>query len=197
MHHLDNFSLGNKFWFREIFVEALDEFPRYFIQSKTSTSTHECSESNVASKFLMLLSNFWDEHRGLSQFSWAKCTQRSSAKIQRHFRFSSSRTLGKFEEKTCKNFLGNVIKIVVGEKITSWETLRMSASKFPGHMRSTKLNCSATVLTLGLKAKNFSRKFKTLLRESFGGNCARAPRLTAVWAECRKQLLFVPRLHYH
>ena len=31
----------------------------------------------------------------------------------------------------------------------------MSISKSPGHMRSTKLNFSATVLTLGLKAKIF------------------------------------------
>lgn len=31
----------------------------------------------------------------------------------------------------------------------------MSISKFPGHMRSTKLNFSATVLTLGLKSGNF------------------------------------------
>ena len=58
----------------------------------------------------------------------------------------------------------------------------MSITKCPGHMRSLKLNFSATVLTLGLKAKIFEnfRKFKTLLSESFGGNCARAPRLTAV-----------------
>ena len=53
----------------------------------------------------------------------------------------------------------------------------MSISKFPGHMRSTKLNFSATVLTLDLKAKIFE---KTTLSESFAGNCARAPRLTAV-----------------
>ena len=31
----------------------------------------------------------------------------------------------------------------------------MSISKFPGHVRSIKLNFSATVLTLGLKAKIF------------------------------------------
>ena len=31
----------------------------------------------------------------------------------------------------------------------------MSITKCPGHMRSLKLNFSATVLTLGLKAKNF------------------------------------------
>ena len=57
----------------------------------------------------------------------------------------------------------------------------MSITKCPGHIRILKLNFSATVLTLGLKAK--IRKFKTLLSESFGGNCARAPRLTAVWVE--------------
>ena len=31
----------------------------------------------------------------------------------------------------------------------------MSIGKFSGHMRSTKLNLSATILTLGLKAKIF------------------------------------------
>ena len=58
----------------------------------------------------------------------------------------------------------------------------MSISRFPGHMRSIKLNFSAIVLTLGLKAKIYEdlRKFKTLLSESFGWNCARATRLTAV-----------------
>ena len=56
----------------------------------------------------------------------------------------------------------------------------MSITKCPGHMRSLKLNFSVTkVLTLGLKSENV-RKFKTLLSESFGGNCAHAPRLTAV-----------------
>ena len=48
-------------------------------------------------------------------------------------------------------------------------------------MRSIKLNFSATLLTLDLKAKNF-RKLKTLLSESFGGNYARALSLTAVWS---------------
>ena len=33
----------------------------------------------------------------------------------------------------------------------------MSISEFPGHMRSTKLNFLATVLTLGLKAKIFEK----------------------------------------
>ena len=55
----------------------------------------------------------------------------------------------------------------------------MSISKFPGHMQSTELNFSSTVVALGLKAKIFGN-FKTLLSESFGGNCARAPRLIAV-----------------
>ena len=41
-----NDSRGNKFWFRKIFVETLDQFPSYFIQSKPSASTHEYSESN-------------------------------------------------------------------------------------------------------------------------------------------------------
>ena len=47
------------------------------------------------------------------------------------------------------------MKVVLWEKITSWESLRMSISKFPGHMQSTKLNFSVTVYTLGLKAKMF------------------------------------------
>ena len=45
----------------------------------------------------------------------------------------------------------------------------MSITKFPGHMRSLKLNFSATVLTLGLKARIFEnlrlkRKFLGELR---------------------------------
>ena len=44
----------NKFWFWQIFVEALDEFPNYFIQLKTTASAHEYSESNVATKFVIL-----------------------------------------------------------------------------------------------------------------------------------------------
>ena len=57
----------------------------------------------------------------------------------------------------------------------------MPISKFPGDMRSTKLNFLATVLTLGLKAKTFDTL--RLLSESFGGNCTRVPRLTAVRAD--------------
>ena len=64
-------SWGNKFRFWQIFVEALEEFPNLFIQSETSASTHEYSESNRASKYVMLLSNFGDEHRGLSPASKA------------------------------------------------------------------------------------------------------------------------------
>ena len=53
-------------------------------------------------------------------------------------------------------------------------------------MRSLKLNFS-DCLNFGLESENF-RKFKTLLSESFGWNCARATRLTAVWdrAEARE-----------
>ena len=39
-----------------------------------------------------------------------RLTQRSNAKIQRHFRFSSPRTLQEFEEKTCKTFVGKCYK---------------------------------------------------------------------------------------
>ena len=69
--------------------------------------------------------------------------------------FFAASTLQEFEQKTCKTFVGKYLKIVLGEKITSWESLRMSINKFLGHMPSTKLNFSATVLTLGLKAKIF------------------------------------------
>ena len=52
-------------------MEALEEFPNRFTQSETSTGTHEYPESNRASRYVMLLSNFWDEHRGLSLVSEA------------------------------------------------------------------------------------------------------------------------------
>ena len=64
-------SLGNNCRFWQIFVEALEEFPNLFIQSKTSASTHEYFESNCASKCVMLLSNFGAEHRRLSPVSEA------------------------------------------------------------------------------------------------------------------------------
>ena len=54
-----------------IFVEALEEFPNLFIQSETGASTHEYSESFRATKYVMLLSNFEDEHRGFSPVSEA------------------------------------------------------------------------------------------------------------------------------
>ena len=60
-------SRRNKCQYWQInFVEALEEFPTYFIQSETSTRAREYSKSNHASKYVMLLGNFWDEHRGLS-----------------------------------------------------------------------------------------------------------------------------------
>ena len=65
------YSRGNTCRFWQIFVEALEEFPNHLIQSKTSASTHEYSESNRASKYVMLLSNFGDENRGLSLVSEA------------------------------------------------------------------------------------------------------------------------------
>ena len=58
-----------RFW--QIFVEALEEFPNLFIQSETSASTREYSETNRASKYVTLLGNFVDEHRGLSPVSEA------------------------------------------------------------------------------------------------------------------------------
>ena len=64
--------------------------------------------------------------------------------------------LGKRLKRKPARLLGqNVMKIVLGKKITRWESLGMSISKFPGHMRSTKLTFSATVLTLDLKEKIF------------------------------------------
>ena len=52
-------------------VETLDEFPSYFIQSKTSTSAHEWRERilHVASKLL----EHTGTHRGLKQFSETRC----------------------------------------------------------------------------------------------------------------------------
>ena len=41
-----------RFW--QIFVEALEEFTNLSIQSKTSASTHEYSESNRVSNYAML-----------------------------------------------------------------------------------------------------------------------------------------------
>ena len=55
----------------------------------------------------------------------------------------------------------------------------MSITKCPGHMRSLKLDFFSDCLNFGLESENF-RKFKALLSKSFRGNCARAPRLTAV-----------------
>ena len=59
------------------------------------------------------------------------------------------------KRKPARLLYENVIKIVLWEKITSWEDFRMTITKCPGHMWSLKLNFSATVLTLGLKAKIF------------------------------------------
>ena len=55
----------------QIFVEALEEFLNLFIQLETCASTHEYSESKRASKYVMLLSNFVEEQRGLSPVSEA------------------------------------------------------------------------------------------------------------------------------
>ena len=66
-------SRGSKFEFWKIVFEAHDEFPSYLIQSKTSTSTYEFSESNRAKKFAILLSNFSDENRELNQLLQRGC----------------------------------------------------------------------------------------------------------------------------
>ena len=54
-------------------------------------------------------------------------------------------------------------------------------------MRSTKLNFSATILTLDLKAKIFVNL--NLSSESLGVNCARARRFTAAWASTEGQVM--------
>ena len=48
-------SRGNQCRFQKIFAKALEEFLNRFIQSETSPSTHEYSESNRASKFVCCL----------------------------------------------------------------------------------------------------------------------------------------------
>ena len=48
----------------------------------------------------------------------------------------------------------------------------MSITKCPGHMRSLKLNFSATVLTLGLKAKIFENL--DFVKRNFLGRTAHA-----------------------
>ena len=45
---------------------AFKDFPNLFIQSETSASTPKYSESNHASKYVMLLSNFRDKDHELS-----------------------------------------------------------------------------------------------------------------------------------
>ena len=96
-------------------------------------------------------------------------SRRSKAKIQRHFRFSPPLTFQEFEKKTCETFVGKCYKSSPVRGNYKLGVSRMSISKFPGRLPSIKLNFSATVLTLCL-----------MLNKSFGGNCARAPRLTAV-----------------
>ena len=88
-----------------------------------------------------------------SAFHFGRTTQRSNAKTQRHFCFRRLELRKSLTRKTVRLLWENVIKIVLWEKITNWEYFRMSITKFPGHI------------------------------ESFGGNCPRAPRLTAV---CRR-----------
>ena len=85
----------------------------------------------------------------------ASANQRSNAKIHCHFRFSLPRTLQEFEKKTYETSVGKCYKSSTVRKVICWEPLRMSISTFSGHMRSIKLNFSATALTLGFRAKIF------------------------------------------
>ena len=50
-----------------------------------------------------------DSDQQIAYYAYAP-TQRSNAKIQRHFRSSSPRTLQEFEEKTCKTSVGKCYK---------------------------------------------------------------------------------------
>ena len=52
-----------------MFVEALEEFPNHFTQSETSGLTSIPKAIAAGSKYVMLLSNFGDEHRGLNPVS--------------------------------------------------------------------------------------------------------------------------------
>ena len=54
------------------FVEALEECPTFFIQSKTSVSARKHYEGNRWSKYVMLLSNLSVEHSGLGPVSAAR-----------------------------------------------------------------------------------------------------------------------------
>ena len=93
------FSQGNKYRFWQIFVETPEEFPILIIQSKTSASTHEYSESNRASKYVMLLSNFVDENRGLSPVSEAGFRQQLVAECRMRRPLGSSCNLSNWKEK--------------------------------------------------------------------------------------------------
>ena len=67
-------SRGNSCRFGKSFdpaVEALEDFPTQFIQSKTSAIAREYTDRNHASGQVMLLGNFSDEHRRVSPISEA------------------------------------------------------------------------------------------------------------------------------
>ena len=65
-------------------IEALEDFRNYFIQSKSSASTHEYSESNRASKYVTLLSNFGaEENRGILDFNWYLFPDSSARSLNR------------------------------------------------------------------------------------------------------------------
>ena len=79
------------------------------------------------------------------------------------------------KRKCARRLYENAVKVALENNITSWKTERMTISKLSRHIRRTKLKFSVTVLTLDLEATPFRNT------ESFGGNSARAPHLTAVW----------------
>ena len=62
-----------KFWFWEIFVEALTRFRVFSSNQNLARALTSTQKKSRANKFAMLLSNSSDEHRGLRQFSEAGC----------------------------------------------------------------------------------------------------------------------------
>ena len=64
MNEAQNARKQVPFW--QMFVEALDEFPIYFIQSKASTSHHEYSQKQPGEQIRHFAKQLL-EHRGLGQ----------------------------------------------------------------------------------------------------------------------------------
>ena len=80
---------ANNFWFWESDVEALDEFPSYFIQSKTSTSAHEYSEVTSSSDFSWKRGN-WGYQRSETGNRRRLEARVGGARSQSHYRNKGS-----------------------------------------------------------------------------------------------------------